>query len=292
MKPTRKDVAATCRSRRLFNPFTFLLAMLLLGLYALLTGVPVTRRHDYDSRANRTDADKAPIRCFLYDRPPRTGSTTISTALMDCLRASDFAIASASRREDRPLVISRMLAARRPNRAAVRAHLAVSSRDVDAIRHGCDSFFYVTSCSPMWRRLASWMKYSLGDGHGNRTVQLEGVVSALQSRNFSDNERFLEAYPFTEESFEERHRLLPDYVIRSHALLNDTIELLSALGCRNFPTSENVHVLQSVDTDLLERKLEDVGRNMSLVFSDRRYKQLLQRAEQNNHRGLDLARQF
>lgn len=280
-----------------------------LGSAAILAATVLMHSVALQSHINRTThnnnrtADTEVVHCILYDRPPRTGSTTISTALNACLTDKYYARASAMHRSERAGVVTRLCSFKRSHRAAVRSHLSMTQDDVALLRAQCSRLLYVTSISPMWRRLASWSKYSMGSGHGNRTVNTRAVVAALRTKDFAEQERFLEAYPYTDlhANVSEEHRLAPDYVIRADRLIDDTVALLRALGCHHVPTSENVHMdaeqYDDGDSDddgdeEVQRTLRQVGENMTLIFADRRYLDANRIADENNTRALQMAELF
>lgn len=115
----------------------------------------------------------------------------------------------------------------------------------------------------MRARLESGVKYSLQEKHGNNSVRPLAVLNAIARRDFAEDELYLEGYPYYDEAAalrnvhvgtaSEAERLVPNYVIRSDSLIEDTRRLLRALGCSNEPKSENVHRLMRM-TEAVARR--------------------------------------
>lgn len=256
---------------------------------------------------------EGPTRCFIYDRPPRTGSSTISDALETCLRGKDYVLAYARTQEERQFVVSHMLQFRRTTRGAVHSHVYMNQNDTTFIRQVCDIVLYVTSTNPMIRRIVSQVKYSLFEGHGNASVSTSDVISALQTRDFTKYEEFLERYPYVYQEVNVRNQLIPDYIIRATQLEYDLTRLLRALRCRDKLESQNVHSLgsnsatpshtrnktQSTESGAgahtfphhSDALMEQSTRDISLRFKDKRYK-FLSSLVSNNRRGLIIASKF
>lgn len=255
-------------------------------------------------------------RCILYDRPPRTGSTTISHALLSCLRHKRYGNAFTYPRE---VMVRAMLNITAKRRASVKGHLSMTLDDVNLIEDTCEKFFYVTSISSMTDRLFSQIKYGMFTGHGNQTIDLTALYTSLSKRSgekMNAYELFLEMYPYSvnDTDVTEETRLQPHYIISKENLEHDTRELLDALGCQNISVeSDNIHEIV-VDSDTLPTAVADIeaeedeyveDANITdpfealranitsrMVHGDRRYRKLIERAQTQNKIGLELAKIF
>ncbi|CAN8075095.1 unnamed protein product [Agarophyton chilense] len=241
-------------------------------------------------------------KCIVYDRPPRTGSTTIGRALELCLRSAGYVQQPLPKGkkggERRAGAIRQMLAADRKEdrRALLTRHIYVSEADMQLIRWTCDDFLYITSTAPMKERLWSAAKHLLARRHGNTTSEWLDKARAAQvvrRQAFKVGElrsvNELNWYPYLTAGGEEaavKRKLIADYVIRKASLQQDLGRLLEAFGCDASFTTRNVHE----DDDVTN--LDMVIGNAGLAEGDRLYKALWARAEQANEDTLEMAKTF
>lgn len=247
------------------------------------------------------------IRCVLYDRPPRTGSTTVSNALATCLHKRGFRVNSFVRPDDRNASIARglgLLATERDARsrdrrrdvAIVASHVWMTPEDVGLLRQHCAHIVYVTSAAAMWERVWSAAKMvSVKERNGNTRLDgrmLDNAAHWLAQSN-RPYARFYDAYPWIRLTGPQRMRedgkhmeeipheyqpvrtdppFHPDFVIRKDVLLADLGALLVALGCdRLRPRSTNVHKeLDDADDAIAAVKssvVEAVGHENGSVYA-------------------------
>lgn len=236
---------------------------------------------------------KPQLRCVLYDRPPRTGSTTISSALRRCLRSKNFSetpkLRGMPQGQRRAMYIQHMLNNVKRSRAMLTRHVYISQRDIDKLVSRCTYLLYITSCAPLKSRLQSAMKHMIAGGHGNVTINGSlGVAhhedvtippGSLRSRYELVNYPYLSA---DHQGQRIARPLSPNYVIRRTHLQSDLAHLLTALGCRPSFTSENVH-------DSAEEN-EQMANHTCARCNDKLFERLSRHAERNNGRGLRMAR--
>lgn len=226
----------------------------------------------------------SPTWCVFYDKPPRTGSTTIGNALTHCLEQKGYTsldkpISSFGRDE----VVIKMLSKPGRKKSAVVKHMRISNEDVIRLQHGCNHILYLTSCRAMKERIASKAKYSMTRRHGNFTISPELFSKVLKKAlNDEATESYLESYPFTGNLTME-----PDYIIRAESLKEDLDILLRALGCSSIYPSANVHTVHGVgSSDLNELQ------SVALQFGDTTFRRLSRLAKELNTAGAKKARAF
>lgn len=219
--------------------------------------------------------DAVHARCVLYDRPPRTGSTTVARALTVCLRSLNYSVPDLGTwpTDTREVMLSRALDIQGAERvAAVSSHIAltaegggnVSSRALLQAR--CRQTLYVSGTARMAERILSQVKYGLV--RRNVTVDTRAALAIVRQRGRDGriglSERFLEHYPYVGGSGEsgfrslgrrekepgsllpfaaKQGRILPDYVLSKAHMAKDLEKLLRALGCSVEFEDQNVHRL-------------------------------------------------
>lgn len=217
-------------------------------------------------------------RCVLYDRPPRTGSTTVSSALSTCLRKRGFIVNSFVKPDIRNTSIARGLrlttssdkpgsrTGRIHDYAIVVSHVWMTEEDIRLLRENCGEVMYITSTAPMWERVWSAAKMvSVKERNGNTRLDrgmLDNAAKWLSESN-RPYARFYDVYPWIRLTGPQRLRedgkhmeeiphqyepvrihppFHPDFIITKQALLADLGSLLIALGCKKLqPRSTNVH---------------------------------------------------
>lgn len=279
-----------------------LLFFILLPGLSLLAFMPTALQHlrDYQiSSVKSISSSPSGSVCILYDRPPRTGSTTISRTLERCLLRRGYEVLPAkSPNGTRETVLHRLRTSTARRRASVMQHVYTNAEDMRALQKGCGKLFYMTSTAPMLSRLVSMIKYTTFQGHRNATVDANNLAYEMQRRqsNLHKREALLEAYPYVGEHVPEDMRVKPHYVVRQEAVEEDLSRLLNMWGCGDLPIeSLNVH-----DLDFEERGAKETKQISSVLgdqrrfvtMGDGRYRTLTGLAEGFNKPGLQLARFF
>ncbi len=240
-------------------------------------------------------------RCVIYDRPFRTGSTTIDVTLGICLDYKGYANVRPLLGENRTNGITYMLGFNELNRSSVRPHIFMNRKDHDRIINGCDCLLYVTSTARMVDRVISRFKYNLIEGHGNSTYNLrklnKKVKRHLKGRRYrihADEEEYTN-YPYVKEKVSEYERIVPQYVIRKEYLTEDLTALLNALNCEGLPIfSDNIHSTLSTKTQNYEAVIGKLRTAISKVLrtNDYRFQKLSKLSETRNKFGLQAAAYF
>ncbi|CAN8062542.1 unnamed protein product [Agarophyton chilense] len=233
------------------------------------------------SRSQPIVHSKTPTQCILYDRPPRTASTTIGTALHSCLRKYGYSQPQQPSLEARTALVSHMLALPAHRKAILSRHLYLNATSVKLLRYNCHMILYISSCAPMKRRLWSAVKYTVAGGHGNASLSEQQMKKAFNIASRSDRQlQFLRAYPYVDNHKHPLHvydPLIPDYVIRVHSLDQDLRKLLHAFGCNTTYVSGNIHQASQDEHALLDSL--QVGK-------DTTYQRLMELANEKNERSL------
>lgn len=241
------------------------------------------------TEAERVDVNGGEMRmkerCIIYDRPPRTGSTTIGSSLRKCLAPKGYAQGRGG--AERGMFVRNMLETDSRLGAVLTRHMYMKQDDVDMIRAQCQKVLYVTSTARMKDRLWSAAKYKLRGGNGNVTVSGEKMRAKVVANLKKDtrNVAFLESYPWLGEGEKEMlvaDKLEVDYVVRKERMAEDLGRLLQAFGCGGKFESENMHVASFEGGDVWDGVY---------VGEDETYKRLCERAKGNDE-GLRKARLF
>lgn len=269
--------------------------------------------------------------CVMYDKPPRTGSTTILNALRRCWTSHHYDLRNRKRRKklsssSSSSSLSFVELSLEPGRregminryyAIAGNHFSMTRNDIQLIRRRCTHLLYVTSTREMRGRIISRAKYELSKAKVNKntTLSTRRMEKAMRRaiRKAEETERRLERYPFRRAAY-----LAPDYVIRYQTLGQDLALLLRAFNCSTKIGSRNVH---SVENENEEESTEDEDGNeededeseggreslaktwelesekfnfgvIPLTMNDRRHKQLLGYARRLNKAGLEKAMKF
>ena len=103
-----------------------------------------------DAEYERYRGDAKPLEafCLLYDRPPRTGSTTIGSSLFRCFK-SRFAQPASADLQNSNLLVRNLLRLRSRKLMLVSKHLHLSRDDVLNLRRECRYLLYISSCRAM-----------------------------------------------------------------------------------------------------------------------------------------------
>lgn len=258
---------------------------------------------NFKSMFGKEEELKLTSRCILYDRPPRTGSTTVSNALAACLYRRRFKLNSFINPDFRNEAIPRALRlSRSPSRthhsdfAIVSSHVWMSQHDVDLLHMHCGDIIYITSTAEMWKRIWSAAKMiSVKERNGNTKLDRERLNQAVYWLNKTNHPyaQFYDVYPWIRLTGPQRlredgkhmeeipsqyeianiePRFHPDFVIRNDHLLHDLSSVLTALGCRRLrPRSTNIHKeIDIADDAILSIKksvIDAIGNENGSVYS-------------------------
>lgn len=229
-------------------------------------------------------------KCVFYDRPPRTGSSTISNALHDCMIQKDFSSVGGHSKSGRNYVMSEMLNFSTDFRASVRGHIVLSYNDTLKLKKYCDEYLYISSISPIIKRVVSQVKYSMFHGHHNQTINIVSLVNRMKVRDtviIQGQEAFLESYPYdvNDTIISEENRLQPHYIIRRDQLVDDLTALMGAMNCEGISLqSRNVHPIISDNVN----KTETEDFNTSEIMEELR-QVVTSKIQGGNHRYLKLS---
>lgn len=311
--------AVTLVAIRQFQSVSTYLSTTILSTNPILTPSSDSVRRESGQNSSGVDLPPRAVQhegCLIYDKPYRTGSTTISHALRSCwttLRARMRHDRWSGLRESESGYISRMLRSEFPIVGLVGLHFRISEEEIEELRTYCNLYVYITSTRCMRERLASEAKFhSLESSsvHTNYTLsrrQTRRAQSRVTEHDWSNTELIYEQYPFQE----GRAVLKPSYIVRNERLVDDLHALLNAFGCPSHFVSVNVHgtnrsVLNGHSTrqgfesygdddtrqqqkGFVDSKQLNVS-GISLQFGDARHKRLSVLAQRVNERGLRRAR--
>lgn len=221
--------------------------------------------------------------CLIYDKPPRTGSSTISNALRKCWMNYGYKFPYPSP-DDYNKTISMMLDLPSNRVAVTGVHFSMTASEIWSIKQTCDQKFYVTSTRPMKERIISKAKFQVSGGqtHTNTTLSIEELARAMElAKKDNTTEERLEKYPFTNEKVD------PDYVIRSEQFLQDLRSLLHLFHCQEDIYTKNLHVVnETVSTESDDGKILIPPYNetveIPLGYNDERHMHLSKIAEKKN----------
>lgn len=244
------------------------------------------------------------VRCIIYDRPPRTGSTTVGNALKSCLQSRRWSVAGDIARPLRDRAITSAFAGMKNDYAVVWGHIWMNGRDLETIRRRCDTAFFMTSATRMDDRLWSAAKImSTTAKNGNLTIGSSERALAFQwLEDFGPGYvPYLDAYPFInvtgpqlmgshgdvtevpaqwqEARVEEGFRY--DFVFRRQSLREDVLAVLTAMGCKPSFAVYNVHS----DREVGEEEDVQKSRIMKRLVSDgvgSLYPKLMENSLQND----------
>lgn len=246
--------------------------------------------------------------CLLYDKAPRTGSTTVARSLANCWKSIPNIHVTTRKGKFNSAVPTLLETPYRHVVALVGSHFSISISDIGALHSKCEHVLYVTSTRAMPERLWSEAKYvvSKTDIRHNSSLAADDlplVWSTLFER-LHQSEPYFESYPF-ETSYQKSETssrdLIPSYVIRTEQMYDDLSLLLKAFQC----SDDNIQVtnMHTIELDKNENttigmsgiEFQDVPKNLSRVplqFDDYRNKYLLQLAESVNEKGILAAKQL
>lgn len=263
-------------------------------------------RNTNNYQLNIKHENPAPQICLVYDRPPRTGSSTAGRAFQECWEKLNFDIVNKERLKSDDDTIQ-VLVKSGAYVAATSYHFIVTEDDIVSLTTRCKNLYYVTSTRTLRERIISTALGSV-EKHtftfaDNVTMSEDEIPVAMSIANQRANalERKLESYPYrnTEE------RITPDYIIRYQNFSEDLAGILQAFGCSGSFESVNIHILgegaeegaSDVDSESDEenvktanQKLQDMQFN--LTRNDSRHVEMSKLAELVNQPGLAKARRL
>lgn len=260
--------------------------------------------------------------CLIYDKAPRTGSSTILHTLRQCWKSSKFRFRRPRRVLEGHTFAEECVNDIHHERIVIGGnHFYMGNHDIELIAKECKHIFYVTSTRKMKERLLSKAKYDASSGKIAANSTLNGEdwkkVQHRLSRykdEYETVEKNLERYPFVS----PRWAITPDYVIRSDSLFADLGLLLHAFGCNTTIRSQNIHTVSDIEKDegeeeeegpekddadevvemvkeenntsngLHDKTKEELTRlkEIHLVYNDRRHERMLRHASLQNRYGL------
>lgn len=253
--------------------------------------------------------------CFFYDKPYRTGSTTIEQSLCQCWARTFNATDKSQVNQDQR--VPEML--NKTARVVVRCvgHVTMSLADADRLTSECQHLFYLSSTRDIQSRMASFGKNDAiyGQIYTNMTLSREQLVNAVhwaRSPRGRLEELIYENYPYPHVPREVAYRLEPDYVIRYDNFADDLLKLLEAFQCEGVVQTTNIHALdtedipfnnkpgrtrhstmpnKSTDWDALSmEQLKDELLNTPINLGNKIHLHMLEIAEKSNDKALRLAR--
>lgn len=220
--------------------------------------------------------------CIFYDKPPRTGSTTVARALYECLQSKGYTgITTPINSLERDEVIPDMLSHPGYRKSAVRKHVTVTPEQIRELWDSCNRLLYITSTRSMKERIWSKAKYRMTPKHRSSNLTDEQATKALRfALKDNETEERLEQYPFSASSTD----IEPDYVIRADSLHDDLNRLLHSLQCPVDYTDRNVHKVKGEEeADAIQ------AAKIQLKKSDHKHQYLLEVAKMRNDEGLAIA---
>lgn len=241
--------------------------------------------HQYLSTVTQLQNSSGKL-CLVYDKAPRTASSTISSALRKCWTKYKYKYPHANAADYRT-TISKMLNLSSDRVAVTGVHFTMPTSEVQLLQKKCAHLFYVTSTRTMTERIASKAKYEASNGKIsiNTTLSQHALQEALRNAvNDKSSEFRMERYPFPE----PEQRIKPDYIIRHEHFTDDLQFLLRAFRCPEHIRSRNVHDIereeQSGHGDDTFAMLNDVDSwPIDLKFNDYRHLTLSKMAERRNN---------
>lgn len=236
------------------------IALLTLGIY-FLTGTLTTIWQGRPQQLHTST--RAPARklvCLIYDKPPRTGSTTVAWALEACWssrlkfehhlyeRDADNQVVRSEKRAP----LTRLLSYSSQFVANIHRHISFGDAEIAALQDGCDNIFFVTNTRALHERVLSGAKAlaTLRTDGFNQNVTLDEGMLRRALADLRSKKAVSRAAVLTKRPFLGEQRLPVDYVIRSESLEEDTLPLLRAFGCPAYMSSTNHHMADpSITTD-------------------------------------------
>lgn len=257
--------------------------------------------------------------CLIYDKPQRTGSTTVAKALHKCW-SDYYQLEPKNNAKQTDKAIKNMLSLKQSIVSHCKRHVSISDYDCFAIEATCREVFHVTSTRKVSERIASYakvttMKRKIGRNFTINPGDLRKAVQTVMKSGFDLEYRY-EKGVYT--GFRQIH---VDYVIRNENLEQDLTALIQAFGCNPEILSTNKHNVNSTSpsTSLIKNTLsmgtgqdsrktkiptkehiEEMNdtelvfwlNNFPIQMGDQLHKDLLKTASRVNQNGLERAAGF
>lgn len=197
---------------------------------------------------NKTDSRTAV--CLMFDRPPRTGSTTALYTLYSCWgKTQRFQVVS---KFSKAGVAKTFLKSPLKHVASVGYHHHwFNETETDEIIRGCGELFYVTSTRAEAGRIFSRVKQRISSAAGfdtrtNSTLNSEASLMAWnmfqsQLKSAMAGAKSDLAGEFWFYPFSSQRIIWPDYVVRYEHYSDDMSKLLQAFSCPEKIQTQNVH---------------------------------------------------
>lgn len=297
------------------SAFLFMLIALLSDArFILLMQRCGSKLSGHDRPTNFSEFEKGDDRhtwCLLYDKAPRTGSTTVARSLENCWKSiRGIDITNRDERFDTGITMLLETPYRQVT-ALVGSHFTISISDTTAMQSKCENVLYFTSTRTMSERLWSEAKYFVSEATAKRNTSLAvddvPLVWFTLFERLYESELYLENYPFVKSyknpgTFSRNlidQMIVPSYVIRTEHMYRDLSFLLKAFQCSdenirvtNMPTVEGKKD-EKASFGASDNEFQNTPKNLSSIplrFDDYRNKYLLQLAESVNEYGLLSAR--
>lgn len=245
----------------------------------------------HDNFENHFNKGATHSKCLIYDKPPRTASSTISRSLRTCWTSQNYSIFHSTYDTPFNATLSEMLNTTSDRIGISGVHFGMLPDQIEALYHECESVMYITSTRSMGPRIASAAKYKVSQARVylnttlNHTQMEEAWNISVEIINEEQVERRLENYPF------DGREIQPDFVVRNDHLQSDLADLLSAFNCSVSVRSKNLHVYESEEESDDEIPQFDF-KKLSIKLGDARHKKLVTLAKHHNQQGLERARFF
>lgn len=198
--------------------------------------------------------------CLIYDKPQRTGSTTVANALHKCW-SDYYRLEPKNSVKQAEKAIKNMLSLKQSIVSHCKRHVSISDYDCFAIEATCQEVFHVTSTRKATERIASYakvtsLKHKIGR---NFTINPLDLRKAVQTVMKIGND--LE-YRYEKGVYTGFRKIQVDYVIRNENLEQDLTALIQASGCNSEILSTNTHSVNSTSPP------KDISTESSTVSSD------------------------
>lgn len=181
--------------------------------------------------------------CLIYDKPKRTGSTTISRALHRCW-SSTYGVEPHVGESNASAGTARMLSLNQTVVAHSLRHIYFSDDDCASIDARCRQYFHVTSTRSMGARIASYGKVVALQKTLGRNFTATSTSDSLRKIVYHMVKRGKRLeFAYERGAFKGVRKLRNDYIIRNHRLQSDLDDLLRAFDCPPLTHSTNTHTV-------------------------------------------------
>lgn len=201
--------------------------------------------------------------CLIYDKPKRTGSTTIARALHACWsKHHHFEPTKVSKNPN--VATEQMLKLNQSIVAHSLHHIVFSDDDCKEIETQCRQVFHVTSTRRMNARILSYakvtaLKYKKGRNYTIGSDDLKYVLKSIITDGHIIERRYEKGV------YEGVRRIPMHYVIRNDDLQDDLEVLLRTFACAPVIKRVNTH---SLNSSYRSQQLESIGASFQLSIKD------------------------